>query len=158
QRASRALGEFQTKLVQVYGPLAGQVANLQDIQAALPAQTALVAWVDIAPAGPNAPHPRGPHWGGAGRSPGPPGPGPLAGTGPHRLWTKEDIDLANRVRAELRKRPGTSSTDGRSLRERFRSQRLEPLAKALGPTADGLPPARRLIVLPSLALSGIPLE
>src|SRR5208283_5307842 len=35
--ASIALGEFQTKLVEQYGPLAGQVARLNEIQAALPA-------------------------------------------------------------------------------------------------------------------------
>ena len=42
--------------------------------------------------------------------------------------------------------------------EELRTQRLEPLAKALGTTADGLPPARRLIVLPSRAMAGIPVE
>jgi hypothetical protein len=61
--ASVALGEFQTKLVQDYGALAGRVAKLEEIQAALPADAALVAWVDIAPAGPNAADPDGEHWG-----------------------------------------------------------------------------------------------
>jgi hypothetical protein len=42
--------------------------------------------------------------------------------------------------------------------EKLRTQRLEPLAKALGATANGLPAARRLIVLPSRALAGIPVE
>jgi hypothetical protein len=41
--------------------------------------------------------------------------------------------------------------------EQLRTQRLEPLARALV-AADGLPPARRLIVLPSPALAGIPIE
>src|SRR5262249_44592856 len=44
-----------------------------------------------------------------------------------------------------------------SLQKR-RAQRLAPLAEALGPAADGLPAARRLIVLPSPALAGIPVE
>ncbi len=35
---------------------------------------------------------------------------------------------------------------------------VEPLSKPLGATADGLPPARRLIVLPSRAMAGIPVE
>ena len=61
--ASIALGEFQTKLVADYGPLAGQVATLNEIQAALPADAALVAWVDIKPQGPNAADPDGEHWG-----------------------------------------------------------------------------------------------
>ncbi len=55
-------------------------------------------------------------------------------------------------------RPGAGSADLRPLVERLRTQRLEPLAKALGATADGLPPARRLIVLPSRAMAGIPVE
>ena len=42
--ASIALGEFQTKLVHEHGPLAGEVAQLDEIQAALPADAALVAW------------------------------------------------------------------------------------------------------------------
>ena len=56
--ASIALGEFQTKLVADYGPLAGQVATLNEIQAALPADAALVAWVDIKPAGTECGRPR----------------------------------------------------------------------------------------------------
>ncbi len=156
--ASIALGEFQTKLVQDYGALAGQVARLNEIQAALPADAALVAWVDIAPAGPNAADPDGEHWGVVVRSRGIPAWVPIAGTGPDGLWTKDDTGLADRVRTELRRRPGAGSADLRPLVERLRTQRLEPLAKALGASADGLPPARRLIVLPSPAMAGIPVE
>ena len=156
--ASIALGEFQTKLVQDYGPLAGQVARLNEIQAALPADAALVAWVDIPPAGPNAADPDGEHWGVVVRSRGIPAWVPIAGTGPDGLWTKDDTGLADRVRTELRRRPGAGPADLRPLVERLRAQRLEPLAKALGATADGLPPARRLIVLPSRAMAGIPIE
>ena len=60
--ASIALGEFHAKLVQDYGPLAGQVAKLEEIQAALPADAALLAWVDVPTAGPNAADPDGEHW------------------------------------------------------------------------------------------------
>ena len=156
--ASIALGEFQTKLVQGHGPLAGQVATLNEIQAALPADAALVAWVDIPPAGPNAADPDGEHWGVVVRSRGIPAWVPIAGTGTDGLWTKDDAGLAGRVRAELRRRPGAGQPDLRPLVEKLRTQRLEPLAKALGATADGLPPARRLIVLPSRAMAGIPVE
>ena len=83
---------------------------------------------------------------------------PIAGTGPDGLWTKDDTGLADRVRTELRRRPGAGRPDLRPLVEKLRTQRLEPLAKALGATADGLPPARRLIVLPSRAMAGIPVE
>jgi CHAT domain-containing protein/Tfp pilus assembly protein PilF len=156
--ASIALGEFQTKLVQAYGALAGQVASLNEIQAALPADAALVAWVDLPPLGPNAADPDGDHWGVVVRSKGVPAWIPTPGTGPDGLWTKDDNTLVGRIRTELRSQPGASSADLRSLVERLRTQRLTPLAKALGATPDGLPPARRLIVLPSAAMAGIPID
>jgi len=158
--ASIALGEFQIKLVQEHGPLAGQVAGLSEIQAALPADAALVAWVDTSPAGPTA----GEHWGVVVRSRGIPTWVPIAGTGPDGLWTRDDTMLANRVRTELRSRPGAGAADLRSLVEELRAQRIDPLAKALGArlltprTADGQPAARRLIVLPSRVMAGIPIE
>src|SRR5262249_1463500 len=83
---------------------------------------------------------------------------PIAGTGPGGLWTKDDSALAERLRTELRNRPGSGTTNLLSLVEGLRTQRLETLAQALGATADGLPPAHRLIVLPSRALAGIPIE
>ena len=156
--ASIALGEFQTKLVGDHGPLAGQVARLNEIQAALPADAALVAWVDLPPAGPNAADPDGEHWGVVVRSRGTPAWVPIAGTGPDGLWTKDDTALANRVRTELRRRPGGGPANLHPLIEELRTQRLEPLAKALASTTDGLPTARKLIVLPSRAMAGIPVE
>ncbi|MGO9463774.1 MAG: tetratricopeptide repeat protein [Isosphaeraceae bacterium] len=156
--ASIALGEFQTKLVEVHGTLAGQVATLNEIQAALPADAALVAWVDIPPLGPSAADPDGDHWGVVVRSQGIPAWVPIAGTGASGLWTKEDTGLAGQVRTELRSRPGDGSADLRSLVVKLRAQRIEPLAVALGATALGLPPARRLIVLPSRSMTGIPVE
>jgi tetratricopeptide (TPR) repeat protein len=156
--ASIALGEFQAKLVQEHGALAGPVARLNEIQAALPADVALVAWVDLPPAGPNATDPDGEHWGVVVRARGIPAWIPIPGTGPDGLWTQDDTGLAGRVRAELRRRPGAGPADLQSLLERLRAQRLEPLAKALAATADGLPPVRRLIVLPSRALAGLPVE
>jgi tetratricopeptide (TPR) repeat protein len=158
ERASIALGEFHAKLVQDHGARAGQVAPLDDIQAALPADAALLAWVDIAPAGPNAADPDGEHWGVVVRSRGVPTWVPIEGTGKDRLWTEDDSALAGRVRTELRKRPGAGTADLRPLVERLRTQRLRPLARAMGATADGSPPARRLIVLPSRAMAGIPVE
>jgi len=145
--ASIALGEFQTKLVQVHGTLAGQVATLNEIQAALPADAALVAWVEDEK-----------RWGVVLRSRGIPAWVPLAGTGPDGLWTNDDAGLAGRVRSALRSRPRDGPADLRSLVERLRAQRIEPLAKALGATDLGLPSARRLIVLPSRAMAGIPVE
>jgi tetratricopeptide (TPR) repeat protein len=169
--ASIALGEFRTKLVAEHKALAGQVAKLNEIQAALPADLALLAWVDLPPSGPNAADPDGEHWGVVVRSRGTPVWVPISGTGPNGLWTKDDNELASRVRAELRSRPGAGRGDSRPLAERSRTQaepqplvdklriqRLEPLSKALGASANGQPPARRLIVLPSPAMAGIPIE
>jgi tetratricopeptide (TPR) repeat protein len=156
--ASIALGELHTKLVQAHGALAGQVASLNEIQAALPPDAALVAWVDIPPAGPNAADPHGEHWGVVVRSNGIPKWVAIAGTGRNGLWTAADTGLASRVRTVLRARPGAGAADLKPLHDQLRSQRLAPLAKALGTTTDGLPPARRLVVLPSRAIAGIPVE
>jgi CHAT domain-containing protein/tetratricopeptide (TPR) repeat protein len=157
ERASIALGEFQAKLVEAYGPLAGHVDAISEIQAALPADAALVAWVDIPPVGPAPADPDGEHWGVVVRARGIPSWVAITGTDPDGLWNKHDTELAARVRTALRGRPSASGELGTFLRE-LHSQRLEPLAKALGGAADGLPPARRLIVLPSRAIAGIPVE
>ena len=140
--ASIALGEFQTKLVQDYGPLAGQVAKLNEIQAALPADAALVAWVDIPPAGPNAADPDGEHWGVVVRSRGIPAWVPIAGTGPDGLWTKDDTGLADRVRTELRTRgrPPARRTCGPWSR---RLRAPAPRAAGQGPGRHGRRPSRR---------------
>src|SRR5262249_9870431 len=141
-----------------YGALAGPVAGLKEIQAVLPADVALVAWVDIPPVGPNAADPDGEHWGGVVRSWGLPAWVPVRGTGPDGLWAKDDTGLAGGLRPELRRRPGTGTADLRPLVERLRTQRLEPLARALGATSAVQPPAQRLIILPSRALAGLPVE
>jgi tetratricopeptide (TPR) repeat protein len=158
ERASIALGEFQARLVQEHGARAGPVAGLSAVQAALPADAALVAWVDLNPPGPNAADPDGEHWGVVVRARGGPAWVPIAGTGPGGHWTKDDTSLPDRVRTELRRRPEDGAANLRPLFERLRTQRLERLARALGATTDGLPPARRLIVLPSRTLAGIPVE
>jgi tetratricopeptide (TPR) repeat protein len=158
ERASIALGEFQAKLAQDHPALAGPVAGLKEIQAALPTDGALVTWVDLAPLGPNAADPDGEHWGVVVRARGIPSWVPLAGTGPNGLWAKDDTGLAGRVRTELGRRPEAGPADLRSLVAKLRAQRLAPLAGALGATAEGLPPARRLIVLPSRAMAGLPIE
>ena len=119
--ASIAVGEFQTKLAEQHGALTGQVARLNDVQAALPADAALVAWVDIPPPGPNAADPDGEHWGVVVRSRGIPAWIAIAGTGPNGLWTKDDNELASRARTELRLRPGAGSADLRPLVEKLRA-------------------------------------
>jgi tetratricopeptide (TPR) repeat protein len=154
---SIAQGEFQAKLVQQYGPLAGESAGLPAVQAALPADAALIAWVDIGPVGPNATDPGGDHWGVVLRAKGIPTWVRIPGEGAMGLWTDDDTNLAVQARSELRRRPDRRSSRLGSLVVKLRSRRLDPLADALGP-ASGLPPARTLIVLPSSAMAGIPIE
>jgi CHAT domain-containing protein/tetratricopeptide (TPR) repeat protein len=156
--ASIALGEFQTRLANDCGPLAGQVASLSEIQAALPRDAALVAWVDFAPAGPGAADPDGEHWGVVVRAVGMPVWKRLPGTGEEEHWSEHDNLLRERVVVGLRARTGTGSQEFESLAEKLRIQRLESLAQSLGPTQGGLPPARRLIVLASSAMARIPIE
>ena len=140
--ASIALGEFQTRLVGAHGAVAGHVARLNEIQAVLPADSALIAWVDLAPAGPNAADPDGEHWGVVVRRRGIPAWIAIAGTGAEGLWTKDDTGLADQVRTELRKRPDTGRAELRPMLERPHLERLEPLGKAgwgagLDPAAAG---------------------
>ena len=99
-RLSVAIGELQSKLVNKYGPLAGQVAGLKAIQSSLPGDAALITWVDIPPVGPGAADPDGEHWGVIVRSEGAPVWVPIAGSGPSGLWTGDDFTLAQRAGAD----------------------------------------------------------
>jgi tetratricopeptide (TPR) repeat protein len=156
--ASIALGEFHTKLVQDHGALAGPVATLSEIQAALPAETALVVWVDPTPRGPNAADPGGEHWGVIVRGKGTPAWVRLPGLGKDKQWTEDDTKLPVLVRGALVQRPRANAADVRTLLRRLRAQRLDPLTDALRGTTDGLPAAHGLIVLPSSAMAGVPVE
>src|SRR5262249_41721037 len=61
-KTQQELTDFAHQLEQRYGPAAGQVFDRQTIQAALPADAALVGWVDLPAAGPKAADPDGDHW------------------------------------------------------------------------------------------------
>jgi tetratricopeptide (TPR) repeat protein len=156
--ASIALGEFQTKLVKDHGPLAGQAAQLKDIQVALPADAALVAWVDVPPRGPNAADPNGAHWGVVVRSKRTPVWIRLPGTGQKGQWTEADTQLTAHLRDAISQPPEAGAAKMQDLVARLRAQRLAPLAAGLKATPDGLPAVRRLIVLPSTAMAGLPVE
>ena len=149
---------MQTRLATQYGPLAGEVAPLAKIQASLPADTALIAWVDIRPPGPNSADPDGEHWGVVVRAAGSPAWVKLQGTGKDRHWIQNDDELPGQVRNAVRDQAGPGASDWRSLVQRLYEQRLVPLADALAATPDGLPAARRLVVLPSAALALVPVE
>jgi tetratricopeptide (TPR) repeat protein len=146
-RAQQELTDFAHQLEQRYGPAAGQVFDRRQIQAALPADAALVGWIDIPPAGPQAADPSGEHWAVLLRRSGEPVWARQRGSGPRNTWTEADTQLPGQMREALQ----SSRGQWPALAARLRQQRLGPLAKHL----DGV---RHLIVLPSPALAGVPVE
>jgi CHAT domain-containing protein/Tfp pilus assembly protein PilF len=154
--AKIALDELRAQLALKYGPIAGHVASLAEIQAILSEDTALVAWVDIVPVGAAADLCE--HWGAVVRARGAPAWFRLPGTGPGGQWTEADTKLYKQLREALRERRGSlRSVPDLSIR-RVRAQRLDPILVALKATADGLPAARRLIVLPTDYMAAVPVE
>jgi hypothetical protein len=157
-RSSVLLAELQLKLAAKYGPAAGEVYELDAIQAAIPADAVLITWVDVEPAAPNAADPNGEHWGLVVRKSGSPIWLSLVGEAGEAKWTEKDSQLPARLRRLLVRRTGTKRSGWRTVAERLRRQRIDPLLPHLGPTADGLPAVRRLVVLPSSAMQGVPVE
>jgi tetratricopeptide (TPR) repeat protein len=121
-----------------------EIVELPAVQALLPADGALVAWVDVS-------HRSGAvqdHWVCLVRKEGEPRWERLAGSGPTGAWTKVDEQLPLRVRERL----GRASTGlGDPLLTRLRAQRLGPIEKHL----SGV---KRLIVLPVGSMAGVPVE
>jgi CHAT domain-containing protein len=76
----------------------------------------------------------------------------LPGSGPDGAWTEDDFGLVERLRATL-----VSPSDAADLAGRLYDRRLAPLESVLR-AADGLPPVRRLIVMPSFWTAGVPVE
>jgi CHAT domain-containing protein/tetratricopeptide (TPR) repeat protein len=146
------LHKFARELEKKYGPVAGQVFDLATIQKALPADAALLGWVDVS-GQPKAADPSGEHWALLLRSQGQPAWEKLAGSGKDGAWTEAD----ERLPAELRRALLTPQGAWRPLAERLRKQRLGPLARHLAVTG-GLPAVRQFVVLPSPALAGVPAE
>jgi CHAT domain-containing protein len=114
---------------------------------------ALLGWLDISPAGPKAADPNGEHWAFLLRSSGLPLCLRLNGSGPDGAWTNNDTDLPSQLRTSLLER----RDDWQRLARRLREQRLKPLREHLGAQRK-LPAVRQLVVLPSPALAGVPLE
>jgi CHAT domain-containing protein/tetratricopeptide (TPR) repeat protein len=148
--------QFEAELAQRYGPAAGEVYDLARVQAQLPADAALVCWVDVQ-GDPRAADPNGAHWACLVRRRGQPVWVALPGSGPAGAWNREDDRLPGRVRQLLVRPPADSTATWRELTGQLYTQRLAPLSRHLGPTAD-LPAVRQLIVLPSPALAGVPVE
>ena len=135
--------EFEQSLDAAYGGFAGRPAGLDQVQAALPGDVALVGWIDLGDAGDATAH----HWGCLVRREGEPVWVKVPGTGPDRVWVKADDRRAGELRAALASRePGW-----RELAAAVAAQRLEPMQPYLGGV-------RRLVVLPSPDLAGVPVE
>jgi CHAT domain-containing protein len=150
------LKQFEAELAQRHGPAAGQVYELARIQAPLPPDAALLSWVDVQ-GRPQAADPNGDHWACLVRHCGEPVWVKLPGTGPRASWTEEDDELPGRFRLAVGTVPGKFREDGEAIARQLYGQRLAPLARHLA-ASDDLPAVRHLIVLPSPALSGVPVE
>jgi tetratricopeptide (TPR) repeat protein len=146
RRTQDALAKLNAELDQKYGPLTGQTLGVAELQKALPPDGAFLGWLDIG-GSPKAKHPDGEHWVVLLKARG----GPLwfrvKGSGTGGGWTREDSELPSRLWEAL----ASPRSDWRRLADRLRRQRLGPLAEQL----EGV---RSLVVLPSVALDGLPLE
>ncbi|HTU89995.1 MAG TPA: tetratricopeptide repeat protein [Gemmataceae bacterium] len=146
RQAHDELAAFDRQLEKKYGPVAGEVFSRSRIQTSLAEGAVLLAWLDIADA-PKAADPNGEHWAILLRSSGDPIWVRMKGSGDKSVWTDADTQLPGQLRAALQS-PGRK---WQLLAQRLRKQRLDPLAQHL----KGV---RRLIVLPSTALAGVPIE
>jgi tetratricopeptide (TPR) repeat protein len=152
-QAQADLARFVQRLEKDYGPVAGLIFDREKIQASLPDDTALLAWVDLPRAGPRSANPDGEHWAVLLRRRGQPVWKRLPGSGPGNSWTEQDTDLARQLREAVQKpRPSWQP-----LAKQLREQRLTPLSQYLA-AQDGLPAVHHLVVLPSPALLGVPVE
>jgi tetratricopeptide (TPR) repeat protein len=121
------------------------VLSLAAIQSRLPAQAALVFWLDLSKSSD--------HWGCVVRHTGPPAWIRLPGSGPADTWTDDDNRLARRVHENLAHHEPEAPSHAR----RLAAQRLQPLTPHLAATAD-LPAAQHLIVVPVGVMAGVPVE
>jgi tetratricopeptide (TPR) repeat protein len=122
-----------------------EVATLEQLQAALPADAAFVTWIDIPDQHGAAPE----HWGCVVRSRGEPMWEPLPGSGPDGKWVKNDAGLPEQFcRALARSAP---AADVEVLARKLHDQRLAPLARHL----TGV---KRLFVVPVDEMAGVPVE
>jgi hypothetical protein len=150
QKQRELSGQFvalENALAERYRALAGRPARLSDVRAALPARAALVGWVEFNTRSETYPSKRPRHWACLVRRDGDPVWVKLNGSGTDGAWTKEDRDRPAALRSALIAHDPAC----RDLAAALAKQRLEPLR----PHLEGI---RHLIVLPSPALAGIPIE
>ena len=151
--AQGQLARFEAELVRNYHIAAGEVYALDTIRDRLADDTALIGWLDLESAA-GVGDPRGDHWACVVRSRGAPRWIRIAGTGADGAWTKADDERPGEVRRLLGAEDRTAWRDPSAALDR---QRLAPLEPAFG-SGDDRPAVRRVIVLPSPAMAGIPVE
>ncbi len=141
RQQSEAEGRYlalQNELDAKYKEFAGRPSSLKEVQAAIPDDAALVGWIDTDR-----------HHGAClVRRTGDPVWFKIPGTGAEGAWTKDDDKRPGDLRDALRKRDTTGAAD---LAMAVGRQRIDPLLRHL----EGV---HRLIVLPSPALAGVPVE
>lgn len=125
---------------------AALLCPLERIQKQIPDDAALVLWVDV----------QNLHFGCVLRHQGPPRWQSLPGSGRDGAWTADDGRLTTRLYQALHDRT-VSQAERERLLEQVRRQRLEPLRKLLQ-AGDGLPPIRRLLVVPTGSMAHLPVE
>jgi CHAT domain-containing protein/tetratricopeptide (TPR) repeat protein len=150
------LSAFEGEVDRKYGAAAGRPYELAQIQGQLPADTALVAWIDIK-GHPRAADPDGDHWACLVRSQGEPIWVKVGGGGPDGVWTSDDDRLLREAAAQLRVPAGRSAAPWKPAAGTLAARRLDPLDGPLGPH-DGLPRVTNLIILTSPKLAGVPIE
>ncbi|WP_210420415.1 tetratricopeptide repeat protein [Aquisphaera giovannonii] len=138
QNAARGrLIALERRLDETYRALAGVPSSLEDIRTVLPVGAALVGWLD------SGRH----HWACVVRRDGDPAWVSIPGSGEGGTWTGADVLRPMRLRDAL----AAGDPIWRDLAAEIARQRIAPLL----PRLEGV---GHLIVLPSPALSGLPLE
>ena len=152
------LGQLDEEFAGKHGHARGEVMTWQQVQLALPADTALVGWLDVA-GREHAKDPNGEHWVVLLRRTGPPRWIRLPGN--EGEWFPEDegmgADLASELTTIASQGIRPASAEPPELVAELAVQRFEPLKPHLA-ARDGLPDVAHLVVLPSTALKGLPVE
>jgi hypothetical protein len=141
------LAELEQSIEAEHGAFGGKRASLEEVQSALTPDTALVGWVDVKTRN------RGVslHWACLAAAQGDPTWVRVPGSGPEGAWTEPDDRRTDQLRAALLGPGLVPGPIWRSLAAQVAGQRLAPLMPRLGQF-------RRLIVLPSTDLAGIPAD
>jgi tetratricopeptide (TPR) repeat protein len=129
--------EFQNALDQQYQAYVGKPSTLGEVQEALAADAALIGWLDVKPY----------HWACLVRHQSDPVWAEISGSGQDRAWTKEDDERPRALREALV-----------SNRPTWRAPAATLASQRLGPLRPHLEGVTHLIVLPSAALAGVPIE